>query len=270
MTIKEQRLLFNARNAMTITHIAGYKFTPLENLPELQNKLHQKCVSLNLQGTILLSAEGINLAISGENKNIILFQSFLKNYPDFSSIQFNESQCSVQPFKRLKVKIKKEIITFRQDQINPAINPAAHIEPQEFKQWLDENRDVTILDTRNEYEIRFGTFRNAVNPGTQHFSEFVNTSEELKKDKPIVMCCTGGIRCEKAAIYLRENGFQEVYQLQNGILNYFKETGGAHFEGECFVFDERVTVDVNLKETQTEQCKICQYPVNPDSPHVCA
>jgi UPF0176 protein len=254
---------------MTITHVAGYKFTTLKNLAELQNQFHQECVALNLLGTILLSPEGINIALSGENKNIQLFQSFLKKYHDFSNMQFNESQCSIQPFKRLKVKIKKEIITFRQDNISPDTNPAAHIEPQEFKQWLDEKRDITILDTRNEYEIRFGTFKNAINPGTQHFSEFVNTSEKLKKDKPVVMMCTGGIRCEKAAIYLRDNGFQEVYQLQNGLLNYFKETGGAHFEGECFVFDERVTVDVNLQETQTKQCKICQYPITSDSPHTC-
>jgi UPF0176 protein len=193
---------------MSITCIAGYKFISLENISELREQFFAECKKLSLLGTILLSPEGINIMLSGASENIILFQTFLKRHIYFSDITFNESQCSSQPYKRLKVKIKNEIITFRQDSVNPVVSPAGHITPQEFKQWLDEKRDITLLDTRNEYEVRFGTFENAINPNLNNFSEFVKTSEKLEKDKPVVMFCTGGIRCEKAAVYLLNQGFQ--------------------------------------------------------------
>jgi UPF0176 protein len=147
---------------------------------------------------------------------------------------------------------------------NPAVKPevtrAPAIAPNILKQWLDEKRDITLLDTRNDYEVRFGTFKKATHLAINDFSDFPKAATALTADKPVVMFCTGGIRCEKAALELLHAGFPEVYQLEGGILNYFQETDGAHYEGECFVFDERVALDTNLQVTGTLQCVVCEGP----------
>ena len=168
--------------------------------------------------------------------------------PGFESIRFHETYSEFVPFQRLKVKLKKEIITIRHPNTTPdAEHRAPSISPEELKQWLDEKRDITLLDTRNEYEISEGAFENAVNPHIQHFTELAGAVENLDKKKPMVMYCTGGIRCEKAALLLQEQGFENVYQLDGGILGYFAKVGGAHYEGRCFVFDERVALDTSLR-----------------------
>jgi len=254
---------------MTILNIAGYKFIALDNLADLQANLLAICRELNIKGTILLSAEGININLAGLPENIDSFIAYLRADARFLDIPFHRSNSSFQPFNFLKVKIKKEIITMKLSSINPALTPAPSISPQEFKQWLDEGRDITILDTRNDYEVRFGTFHNAINPNIENFTEFAETYKNLDPNKPVVMFCTGGIRCEKAAIQLQQEGFKEVYQLHRGILNYFKEVGNAHYDGECFVFDQRVSLDANLEVTHTQQCKICQGPIKQDTQHVC-
>jgi len=165
----------------------------------------------------------------------------------------------------LKIKLRKEIISFRQERINPVEKTAPSISPEIFKKWLDENRDITVLDTRNDYEIRFGTFANSVNLQLNNFCEFSEAALQLKHDKPIVMFCTGGIRCEKAALYLQAQGHADVYQLEGGILNYFAKVGGAHYQGECYVFDERISVNTNLQPTQTAQCRVCQGPIKQEN-----
>lgn len=232
---------------MRILNIAGYKFLPLQDLLSLQTDLTDLARQLNLKGTILLSDEGINLSLAGEIDNIHFFKKKLTEDKRFSDITFRESFSDFIPFKRMKVKIKKEIITMYRDEVKPEENRAPSISPQHLKQWLDENKEITIVDTRNEYEMAYGTFENAVNLHLDDFSEFPEKSAQLEKHKPIVMFCTGGIRCEKAALHLLQNGFEEVYQLDGGILNYFKEVGGAHYQGDCFVFDERVALDPELQ-----------------------
>ncbi|SRR5579883_243596 len=246
---------------MQILNIAGYQFIALTALPDLQARLLAHCESQQLKGTILLSPEGMNVSLAGPPENIERFKLFLKEDPRFASMTFRESFSAEVPFDCLKVKIKNEIITMREPTVAAEKNSAPKISPLEFKKWLDENRDITVLDTRNDYEVRFGTFKNAVNLAINDFSEFPKETKKISREKPIVMFCTGGIRCEKAALYLLQNGFEEVYQLQGGILNYFSETGGAHFDGECFVFDQRVSLDVNLRETGTRQCVKCEGPV---------
>ncbi|MHB1949366.1 MAG: sulfurtransferase [Gammaproteobacteria bacterium] len=251
---------------MQIQNIAGYKFISLGELTQLGPLIQAKCDELALKGTILLSPEGINLSLAGTHKSIDLFKDFLQQDERFRDITFRESFSSSIPFERMKVKIKKEIITMRREEVCPEHERAPSLSPTEFKQWLDEGRDITILDTRNDYEVRFGTFKKAVNLHIDDFCEFPQKAEEsVSRDKPVVMFCTGGIRCEKAAIHLQNAGFPEVYQLQGGILNYFAEVGGAYYDGECFVFDQRVALDANLQTAGTRQCTQCQGPVKQDS-----
>lgn len=255
---------------MNILNIAGYKFIALSELPELSARLQAECDRLGLKGTILLSPEGINMSLAGLIDSIASFKQFLQEQPNLADMGFRESYSETQPFDLMKVKIKPEIITMRRPEVRPNLTTAPSISPQEFKQWLDENRDITVLDTRNEYEVRFGTFKNAVNLVIEDFSEFPEAAaEKVSRKKPIVMFCTGGIRCEKAALNLLDAGFPEVYQLSGGILNYFKEVGGAHYDGECFVFDQRVSLDANLQTTGTLQCTKCEGPIKPGLNAVC-
>lgn len=232
---------------MRILNIASYKFITLTALPVLRETFIELCAVLSLKGTILLSEEGINLALSGSEQQITTFKDFLKKDPRFSDMTFRESFSETISFKRMKVKIKKEIITMKRDEVQPVSGRAPHVTPQELKQWLDENRDIVLLDTRNDYEMEYGTFKNALNLKLEDFSEFPEKTQSLSKEKPIVMFCTGGIRCEKAAIHLLQQGFEQVYQLDGGILNYFNEVGGDHYHGDCFVFDDRIAVTPELK-----------------------
>lgn len=250
-------------------HISGYKFIAINQLLLLQKQLFNRCQELNIYGTILLSQEGININLAGSQEGVKLFKIFLTNFHDFNDLTFHQTICDILPYQKLKIKIKPEIITMRHPKINPEIQQAPLLTPQELKQWLDEERDFTLLDTRNEYEVRFGTFKKAIHPHLENFSAFIKTSKLLDTQKPIVTFCTGGIRCEKAALLLLQEGFQNVYQLQKGILNYFKEVGNAHYDGECFVFDQRIAVDENLQITGTQQCKTCQGPVKKHLPHNC-
>lgn len=246
---------------MQTSNIAGYKFTTLTDLPSLQEEFLQTCRALALKGTILLSEEGINLSLAGTPDTITAFKAKLHANEHFADMTFRESESDAQPFKRLKVKIKNEIITLRRPEVQPGKQRAASISPEQFKQWLDEHRDITVLDTRNDYEVKFGTFSNAVNLHINDFCEFVTATENLTKEKPVVMFCTGGVRCEKAGLHLLNQGFPEVYQLEGGILNYFAKVGGAHYDGDCFVFDERVALDANLQRSGKIQCKTCQGPI---------
>lgn len=246
---------------MNIQHIASYKFTPLNDLPALRHQLLDTCLSLNLKGTILLSHEGINLALAGERDFLDSFKKSIKLDNRFNDLTYRESYADQLPFKHMRVKIKKEIITMRQDNVQPEKQSAPRVLPAELKQWLDEKREITLVDTRNDYEVRFGTFAGALNLKLEDFSEFPNMAQQISAEKPIVMFCTGGIRCEKAALHLINLGFKDVFQLEGGILNYFKETQGDYFTGECFVFDQRVAVGVDLKPTGTMQCLKCQGPI---------
>lgn len=231
---------------MQTQYIAGYKFTALNDLENLRNHFVDCCNKLSLKGTILLSAEGININLAGAPLHIADFISTLKLDLRFSDLHFHISYTDTLPFKRLKVKLKKEIITLRQPTVKPVLERAPSIEPTEFKKWLDDKRDITILDTRNDYEISFGTFSDAVNLGLNDFGDFATSINKIDRHKPIIMFCTGGIRCEKAALHLLNEGFKDVFQLDGGILGYFKKVGNAHYHGGCFVFDERVALDSNL------------------------
>lgn len=225
---------------MSILNIAGYKFLPLSGLNTLKVKLLS--IATGLKGTILLSTEGININLAGATSSIQLFQEALKQDPRFFDLHFNLSYSENIPFQHLKIKIKKEIITFRQENVRPEQCRAPVVSPKTLKQWLDEGRNITILDTRNDFEVEMGAFNKAIPLNLKKFTDFPTAAAHLEKQTPVVMYCTGGIRCEKASLHLLNEGFSEVYQLEGGILNYFTQVGSAHFEGDCFVFDERIAV----------------------------
>lgn len=247
-----------------IVNLSAYKFTPLSGLPELRARLQDLTKALGLKGTILLSEEGINLFVAGVRAATDALIAELHSLPGLADLTPKESLSEEQPFNRMLVKIKREIIAFGIDGINPAQATAPKLPPKELKRWLDEGRPVTLLDTRNDYEVRMGTFKGALIPHIDHFRDFPKAVEQLPlelKEQPIVMFCTGGIRCEKAGPYMLRAGFKQVHQLEGGILKYFEECGGAHYEGECFVFDKRVTVDPELRETGAAMCFACQMPL---------
>jgi UPF0176 protein len=244
-------------------NLSAYRFTPLDNLPELRQRLFSLAQARGIKGTILLSSEGINLFIAGRREDVDVLVAELLAIPGLEGLAPKESESEEQPFNRMLVKIKKEIIAFGVEGIDPARWPAAKLPPRTLKQWLDEGRPITLLDTRNDYEIRLGTFRGAVPAGIDNFRDFPDAVRRLKtelKDRPIVMFCTGGIRCEKAGPFMQREGFN-VFQLEGGILKYFEECGGAHYDGECFVFDKRVGLDPELKETDSVMCFACQMPL---------
>lgn len=234
---------------MQILNIAGYKFTELSELTTLKASLLEACLRLNLKGTILLSSEGINLTLAGLPEDIAALKAILESDIRLQGMRFHHTYSAERPFKRMKVKLKKEIVTLRKgDETSPASGQRAPaLSPKDLKQWLDENRDITLLDTRNDYEYDIGTFQGAINLHLKNFCELPEKIQGLDKHKPVVMVCTGGIRCEKASLYMQQQGFDEVYQLDGGILGYFAEVGGAHYRGRCFVFDDRVSVDSDLR-----------------------
>ena len=239
---------------MNILNIATYRFVALDHLPQLRAAFKARGEELGLKGTILLAGEGINLFLAGAAANVNEFLETLYSDARFASIEVKRSWSSGQPFKRLLVKIKREIVSMHRPEVNPCAMPAPRLAPQELKRWLDEGRALVLLDTRNQFEVDLGTFENTLSLGLKSFSDFPHATPALPerlKDEPIVTFCTGGIRCEKAAPWLISQGFREVYQLEGGILNYFEQCGGAYFRGECFVFDQRVALDSGLRQTGT-------------------
>lgn len=247
-----------------VTNISCYRFANLEGLKELRQRLLALCKERQLKGTILLSAEGVNIFLAGARPDIDQVVDFLRGIPGLEDLKPKYSESDHQPFSRMLVRIKKEIIAFGVEGINPAKRTSPKLSARELKQWLDEGRPVTLLDTRNDYEVKLGTFENALPIRIDHFRDFPEAVRQLPqelKQQPIVMFCTGGIRCEKAGPFMEREGFEKIYQLDGGILKYFEEVGGAHYEGECFVFDQRVGVDPALHETDSTQCYRCQSPL---------
>lgn len=240
--------------------LSGYKFVPIDNPERLQKHFLKQAQAIGIFGTILVGAEGLNMALAGTEENINRFRKILKEDARFEDIEFKESWYDKIPFRRMRVRLKNEIVTMRQDGIDPLQKTGNYLPAKEFKKWMDEGKDICILDTRNDYEYKIGSFENAIDPDIENFREFPeylrNMPDEVKK-KPVVMFCTGGIRCEKATASALEAGFEDVYQLEDGIIKYFEECGGDHWRGECFVFDNRVAVKPDLSATDKTYCLAC-------------
>ena len=247
-----------------VVNVAAYKFVTLNGLRQWQTKLRRICKRLGLRGTILLSDEGINLFVAGTRGAVDALLRFLREDPLLNDLDVKESFSDRQPFNRMLVKVKNEIIAFGVEEVRPSDYISKKLPPEQLRQWLDQGKPVTLLDVRNDYEVRLGTFQNAVKLGIDNFRDFPQAAQRLPHDiqkQPVVMFCTGGIRCEKAGPYLEQQGFEDVYQLEGGILKYFERCGGEHYDGECFVFDQRVALDGTLSETATTQCYNCQSPL---------
>ena len=254
-----------AVNKNSVVNIAGYKFEPLVDPIDLVSLYQKKCDELKLKGTMLISKNGINFSLAGTQQATDTIVAFLEEDNRFSNIPLKITYSETQPFRRMKVRLKKEIISLGRKDINPREFTGERISPQDLKNLLDNKEDVLVLDTRNEYETRVGKFENAIDLNLDTFRDFPKAIESLPeeyKDKQIVMYCTGGIRCEKASAVMLKAGFADVKQLEGGVLDYFKETGGAYWEGDCFVFDERVALDTKLNETDYIYCYICREPLS--------
>ncbi len=227
-----------------------YKFIQLDDVNEIKLQLLKLCNEEKIKGTIVIAKEGINSTIAGSREAINNFYFFIKRIPYFSDLTFKESSSICRPFKKLKIKIKSEIVTFKVD-VDPN-QTGEYLSAEEWDSYL-EREDVMVIDTRNDQEIAFGTFKNAINPKTTSFKEFPQWVEENltsdDKDKKILMFCTGGIRCEKSTAFMRQNGFKNVYHLEGGILKYLETTKNRsnNWIGSCFVFDDRLAVSSDLR-----------------------
>ena len=253
---------------MTDQHlnIAGYKFVVLPDRDALRQPFKQQCDELGLRGTILLSHEGINIFVAGPEDKINTFRSYLSNDVRFADIEFKESYSEQQPFNRMNVRLKNEIISVGLPNFDRVEPDNGRILPHELHEKLLNNDDIVLLDTRNTYETRLGTFSNAIELNLDTFRSFpaaVTQMDESYKDKEIVMFCTGGVRCEKASVIMKDAGFTNIKQLEGGILGYFEEVGGDYWDGECFVFDKRVALLPDLTETGTTICFACREPLTP-------
>lgn len=243
-------------------NILFYKYASVKEPLNLRIALFELCRSLNLKGTILVADEGINGCLTGNEKDIDFFKKKLRSNPLFSDIEFKEGLTSGHNFRRLSVRAREEIVTSK---FMVDISGAApYVEPMELKKMLDKNEEVVLLDARNDYEHNIGKFRNALTLPIETFRQLPEKITQLNglKDKKIITYCTGGVRYEKASALLKENGFDKVYQLHGGIINYGKEVGNSHWEGKCFVFDTRGAVDIDPSR-QSEpitQCGICRIP----------
>lgn len=258
---------------MTVVVAALYKFVTLDDFHELRQPLLEACIRADIRGSLLLAHEGINGTIAGARAGIDAVLAYLRSDPRLRDLEHKESLDDDQPFLRMKVKLKKEIVTLGVDGIDPNRLVGTYVEPQDWNAIISDP-DVLVLDTRNDYEVKVGTFRGALNPNTQSFREFPQFTQQFTpaRHKKVAMFCTGGIRCEKASAYMLQQGFDEVYHLKGGILKYLEEVPPEKslWEGECFVFDHRVTVDHALQKGEHELCHGCGWPVSAgerQSPH---
>lgn len=253
---------------MTYCVAALYHFSRLSDYEGLRQPLQNMCDLLSIKGTILLASEGINGTVAGTDNSIADLLTFLREDPRLKSLEHKESRAEEMPFYRMKVRLKKEIVTMGVDGIDPNDTVGTYVDPDEWNALISDP-DVVLIDTRNDYEVEIGTFKGALNPDTQTFREFPqwvqDNRENLKKPK-VAMFCTGGIRCEKASSFMKLNGFDDVYHLKGGILKYLetqpKET--SLWDGDCFVFDQRVAVGHGLKQSNYDQCYACRYPLTDD------
>jgi UPF0176 protein len=247
---------------------ALYKFSSISKPKELQDEIRSQLKELSIYGTILVGEEGLNGTIAGTHNKINEAVKYIKSIQGFSNLDIKFSQSQENPFVRLKVKLKKEIVTIGDESINPNHKVGDYIDPQDWNELISDKNTI-LIDTRNNYECSIGTFKNAINPNTVKFREFPewiedqNFSDDEKDKKNFAMFCTGGIRCEKASSFMKERGFKNVNHLKGGILNYFEKIDASIslWEGECFVFDDRVSVKHDLSVGTYDMCHGCRMPI---------
>ncbi|WP_338442162.1 rhodanese-like domain-containing protein [Synechococcus elongatus IITB4] len=250
---------------MSLVLINFYRFVALSDCDRWQQRLQNRCAALGLRGTILLAPEGINAGLVGDAEAIGQFLEELQQHPPFANLNLKTAVVTDWPFARLKVKVKPEIVTLGHPELNPAERTGILVAPQDWNHLL-EDPEIVLIDVRNRFEIALGSFPQAVDPQTDRFRDFPTfVQEQLLPQQPakVAMFCTGGIRCEKASAYLLEQGIETVYQLEGGILNYLEAIAPEdnRWQGDCFVFDERIAVDRQLQTPQHHLCEVCGQPV---------
>jgi len=248
-----------------ITVCAMYRFVDLPNYKELKTPLLDEMLALDIKGTLLLATEGLNGTVSGTSTAVEALLTWLRKVPGLEDIDYKLSFDEEQPFYRTKVKLKKEIVTMGVEGIDPKRVVGTYVKPKDWNALISDP-EVVLIDTRNDYEYEIGTFEGAVNPVTDTFREFpayVEENLDPAKNKKVAMFCTGGIRCEKSTAFLKEKGFDEVYHLEGGILKYLEEVpkDETMWQGDCFVFDNRVAVDHDLQKSAYDQCHACRLPI---------
>lgn len=250
----------------TTTVVAAlYKFTAFPDFEQWQAPIRQAMTDNDIKGTLLIAHEGINGTIAGPRTGIDTLLAFIQSIPAIGTVGVKESFTDNMPFYRTKVKLKKEIVTMGVTDIDPRVDAGQYVKPKDWNALISDP-EVLLIDTRNEYEVQIGTFKNAINPHTETFREFPNyVTDNLDKTqhKKVAMFCTGGIRCEKSTAFLKQQGFDEVYHLEGGILQYLEDVpkDESLWTGECFVFDNRVTVNHDLEQGQYDQCYACRMPI---------
>ncbi len=242
------------QGGLSVANIAAYRFVDIDDPAALREHARRVCAAAGVKGTVLVASEGINLFLAGSEAAVRQALGGLQSDPRLAGLQAKWSYSPVLPFRRLRVKVKPEIVTLRRDGFDRRSAPAPALPPEMLRQWLDEGRDIVLLDTRNAWEVAAGTFEGAIDPGIQRFSEFASRLQEHSalRERTVVTFCTGGIRCEKAAPLMRAAGFRDVWQLEGGILNYFERCGSAHWQGDCVVFDERGALQPDLSPRQPQ------------------
>ncbi|NRB54780.1 MAG: rhodanese-related sulfurtransferase [Salinicola sp.] len=245
---------------------ALYQFVTLDDFEALREPLLAQMQRLDIKGTLLLANEGINGTVSGTRESIDALLGWLKRDPRFAELGHKESYCDAHPFYRTKVKLKREIVTMGVPDVDPNRRVGTYVEPEQWNALI-EDPEVLVIDTRNDYEVAIGSFEGAVDPRTKSFREFpeyVRQHYDPSRHKKVAMFCTGGIRCEKASSFMLNEGFEEVFHLKGGILSYLERVPEAQsrWRGDCFVFDNRVTVRHDLSEGEFEQCHACRMPIS--------
>lgn len=227
---------------MSILNIAAYRFVELSDLPAWKAIFRDYCQENGLKGSLVLSAEGLNLMLASTRDKIAAFKAFIEQFEPFKRLEYKESYSEFTPFKRMLVKVKAALTPLDAKVVPGKGN---HLPPRQLKQWYDEKKAFTLIDVRNDYEIEAGCFEGALSLNLKHFKDFadaVKALPESMREQVIVTCCTGGIRCEKVVPFMEAQGFKQVYQLEGGILQYLRECGEQHYQGACYVFDERVAI----------------------------
>ncbi len=266
MVFLSARELWVKGKSMKTVVAALYHFATLENFRDMREPLQAFCDGHGIKGSLLLANEGINGTVAGSRQDIDDLLTYLRSDSRLQGLEHKESLAKHMPFYRMKVKLKKEIVTLGIDGVNPNVCVGTYVNPQDWNAIISDP-DVLVLDTRNDYEYEIGTFKGAIDPKTDTFREFpeyVEKNCDPKKHKKVAMFCTGGIRCEKASSYMLQQGYEDVYHLKGGILKYLEEVPEEEslWEGECFVFDDRTAVKHGLKQGEYQLCRGCRWPLS--------
>ena len=253
-------------------NIAGYRFTPIQELEKTVALFRGMCADLELMGSIYVATEGVNMGLAGNILSIETFRRRLQQHTPFQTIRFHEMYSSQMPYHKMTVKTKTELVPIEDSSIKVGDFNHQYLPPKALQKWLDEERDFVLLDMRNDFEFQLGTFATAEQLNLRRFRKLQTKADAIKqlpKDKPIVTFCTGGIRCEKAGPYLEKQGFDNIYQLEGGIIEYLRQTKGAHWHGNCFVFDDRVSLTKELSPQHFNLCTDCQIILKDDEQEFC-